>query len=562
MLFSNLLIRTKLLLIFATSLALIGGAVGFGASQAFEGIKALKTEVIASQADAIRVEAMEVEFKKQVQEWKDVLLRGKKAESFSKYWKQFEAQESDVHSRGARLQASVRDRDSAQLLTLFLTAHDDMGKAYRNGLRKFQESGFDPVAGDEAVTGIDRAPTELLTKARTSLVAAAETTAAQVVAETDRAMKFSLFALLSVGAGTIALFIVTIARGLTAPLARVVGTLEKLAAGDASVTVEGLARKDEIGALARTVDVFRKGMIEQESMRLAQQRQREENDKAQRAAMLAMADALEQRIRDIVSTVGATSRNLNTAAHNLSANAEQTGRQITAVAAATEQASANVVTVAAAGTQLSASITEISRQASQSAVAVETATQEAGDVSRKIADLAGSTARISEVVNLINGIAAQTNLLALNATIEAARAGEAGKGFAVVASEVKALANQTAVATGEIGSHIGAVQQEMDAAVTAIEGMTQTIVRIHEMSGAIAAAVEQQGAATEEIARHVEEASQRTREVADNGGGVAQAAGETGQMAHLVLKSTETLLGQSQGLERAVASFLAEVRAA
>ena len=257
---------------------------------------------------------------------------------------------------------------------------------------------------------------------------------------------------------------------------------------------------------------------------------------------------MEQRVRGIVSTVGATARELNAAASSLSAGAEQTERQITAVVAATERASANVVTVAAAGTELSASVAEISQQASQSAFTVETATHEAGEVSRKIADLASSTTKIGDVVNLINGIAVQTNLLALNATIEAARAGEAGKGFAVVASEVKALASQTAVATGDISGQIGSVQREMDAAVGVIEGMTQTIMRIHEMSGAIAAAVEQQGAATVEIARHVEEASQRTREVANNGGGVAEAAGETGKMAHVVLKSTETLLTESQEL--------------
>jgi methyl-accepting chemotaxis protein len=562
MFLSNLLIRTKLLLIFATTMILIGAAVGFGASQAYRGIGAFESEVMASQSDAVHVEAMETEFKKQVQEWKDVLLRGKNPDALAKYWTLFQEQEIEVRSRGARLKAGVTDPEAAQFLTRFLTAHDEMGQAYLNGLEKFKEAGFDPVAGDQAVTGIDRAPTELLTQARQRLVAVAETTAARVADETDRALKLSLLALLAVSAGAAVLFIVTIARGLTAPLARVIGTLERLAEGDSSVTVEEAGRKDEIGALARTVEVFRKAISEREAMRRAQERQREDNEKAQRAAILALGDALDGRIRDILTTIGATSRDLNAAANSLSANAEQTERQITAVAAATEQASANVVTVAAAGTQLSASITEISMQASQSATTVETATHEASEVTRKIADLASSTAKIGEVVNLIDSIAAQTNLLALNATIEAARAGEAGKGFAVVANEVKALASQTAVATGEISSHIGSVRHEMDAAVAAIEGMTQTIVRIHEMSGAIAAAVEQQGAATVEIARHVEEASQRTREVADNGGGVAQAAGETGQMALVVLKSTETLLGQSQTLERAVASFLAEIRAA
>ena len=165
-----------------------------------------------------------------------------------------------------------------------------MGRAYRKGLQKFQEAGFDPVSGDEAVAGIDRAPTELLTKARQRLVAVAETTAAQVTDETRRSLKFSLIALLAVAAGAVALFIVTIARGLTAPLARVIGALERLAAGDATVNVEQATRKDEIGALARTVEVFRKAIVEREGLRLAQERQREDNEKAQRQAMLALAD--------------------------------------------------------------------------------------------------------------------------------------------------------------------------------------------------------------------------------------------------------------------------------
>ncbi|MCW2314906.1 methyl-accepting chemotaxis protein [Rhodoblastus acidophilus] len=559
---SHLNIRAKLLLIFAAAMILIFGVVGFGASRASLGLTAFETQVMAGESDAIRVEAMENAFKTQVQEWKNVLLRGKKPEALSKYWKQFEEQEADVRARCARLQQSVTDPEAASLLTQFTAAHDALGKAYRAGLEKFRDAGFDSAAGDAAVTGIDRQPTELLTQARKRLVALAEATAATVAGETHQAMQFSLIALLAVGAAAVALFVVTVNGTISHPLAKVVATLERLAGGDIAITVEGVTRKDEIGVLARSVDVFRKLMAERENVRQAQERQREENLKAQRQATLALADSLENRVRDIVMAIAAASRELHGAANALSANAEQTKRQISTVATATDQASANVVTVASAGTELSASITEISRQASQAASTVEAAAAEAGAVTRTVAQLSDSAARIGEVVILIDNIASQTNLLALNATIEAARAGEAGKGFAVVASEVKTLASGTAKATQEIISQINTVQHETDAAVAAIEGMTRTIGRIHEMSGAIAAAVEEQGAATAEIAVHVDEASQRTREVAANGHGVAQAAGETGEMAVIVLKSTETLMGQSQTLERAMSSFLAEIRGA
>jgi len=560
--FANLRIRTKLLMIFAASVILIIAAAGFGAWQAYTGVTAFETQVMPSQSQAVQVAAMESAFKKQVQEWKNVLLRGKKPDALAKHWKQFEDQENDVRARGARLTDSVGDAEAKMLLGQFTRAHQDMGAAYRKGLEKFRDAGLDPVAGDEAVTGIDRAPTELLTNARKRLVALAETAAAEVSRDTHRALELSLIGLLTVSIAAVALFVVIIGRLINLPLSKVIQTLERLAAGDVTADVDGVARKDEIGVLARAVAVFRQGLLERESLRQAQDRQREAHEKAHREATLALADRLEGRIHEIVAKVGSASRDLHGAANSLSATAEQTKRQIAEMADATEQASANVVTVASAGVELSASVKEISLQATQSALTVEAASEEALAVTRTISELAASATRIGDVVSMINEIASQTNLLALNATIEAARAGEAGRGFAVVANEVKALANQTAAATGQIIGQISAVQHETEAAVAAIEGMTRTIGRIHEMSGAIAAAVEEQGAATAEIARHVDEASQRTREVAASGGGVSQAAGETGQMAGVVLRSTETLLEQSQTLEHAVSSFLSEIRSA
>ena len=263
-----------------------------------------------------------------------------------------------------------------------------------------------------------------------------------------------------------------------------------------------------------------------------------------------------------LEAVGGSALGLQKAANALAANAEQSNRQSTAVAAASEEASTNVQTVASATEELSSSVMEIGRQVSESTRIAGKAVEQANKSSSTVQGLAKAAQRIGDVVELINTIAGQTNLLALNATIEAARAGEAGRGFAVVASEVKALAEQTAKATGEIGQQILAIQEATKESVSSIEAIGATIASVNEIATTVATAVEEQGAATAEIARNVQQAARGTQEVSSNIGGVSQAASETGQTAAELLSAANTLSKQSDTLRSQVEGFFAAIRAA
>jgi len=263
------------------------------------------------------------------------------------------------------------------------------------------------------------------------------------------------------------------------------------------------------------------------------------------------------RVQQVVDVVASASAEMEASAQSMSATAEETNRQASAVAAASEEASTNVQTVASAAEELSSSISEISRQVTQSSEVARKAVEEAAKTNTTVKGLVEAAQKIGDVVNLINDIAGQTNLLALNATIEAARAGEAGKGFAVVASEVKSLATQTAKATEDIGRQIGAIQGATNDAVNAIHGIGQTIEEIAKIASNISAAVEEQGSATQEIARNVQQASVGTQEVSSNITGVTRAATDTGSAAGQVLTAAQELARQGDALKKEVESFLA-----
>ena len=372
--------------------------------------------------------------------------------------------------------------------------------------------------------------------------------------------------LLALGIGAFSLILggsmsVVISRSITRPIDDIKDGMESLAGGNLNVEVRGTERGDEVGALARTFQVFKDNAIERRRM--------EDREHAEVAAREArqhkINDATKRFDTTIVALLAGIKRaveNLHSSSDTLSATAEQTQRQSAAVSAATEQATSSVETVSAAGTELTASIHEIARQMQQSTSIAQAAALEAQDANTKIGGLSEAVQKIGEVVNMITDIASQTNLLALNATIESARAGEAGKGFAVVANEVKHLAGQTSRATDEIAGQIAAVQDETRAAVESIAGISRTITEISQLATAIASAVEEQGAATAEISRSVDQASQGTREVASNISGVAQAAANTGEMAQGVYNAANVLLEESANLERAVEGFLQEVREA
>ena len=273
-----------------------------------------------------------------------------------------------------------------------------------------------------------------------------------------------------------------------------------------------------------------------------------------------MADNFESNVKTVVESVASASTEMEMSARSLSFTAEQTSGQSTAVAAASEEASTNVQTVAAAAEQLAQSVEEVGRQVQQSSNIARNAVEEAQRTNEEVEGLATAAEKIGEVVGLINDIASQTNLLALNATIEAARAGEAGKGFAVVATEVKSLADQTATATDEISSQIGAIQSATEHAVNAIKGISGTINELSEISAAIASAVEEQSAATREIAQSVEQAAAGTADVSQNIAGVTNGAQQTGEAASQVLEAASELSKQAEALRTQVDGFLVEVR--
>jgi methyl-accepting chemotaxis protein len=338
--------------------------------------------------------------------------------------------------------------------------------------------------------------------------------------------------------------------------------MRELASGRLDLAIPGVGRRDEIGAMAAAVEVFKGNAIER--LRLeAEAKEGERRAAAQRRAdMHRLADEFQDAVGAIVNTVSANSTQLEAAAGILTKTAAVTQQLSGSVAAASEQASANVQSVASATEEMTSSVNEISRQVQESARIAGGAVKQAQQTDARINALSQAAGRIGDVVKLITAIAEQTNLLALNATIEAARAGEAGRGFAVVASEVKQLASQTAKATDEIGTQIAGMQTATRESVAAIKEIGTTIDRISQIASTIAAAVEEQGAATQEIARNVGEAAKGTQQVAGNITDVNRGAGETGSASAQVLSSAQSLSSESNHLKAEVDKFLMTVRAA
>jgi methyl-accepting chemotaxis protein len=347
------------------------------------------------------------------------------------------------------------------------------------------------------------------------------------------------------------------------PLMRLNGALGKMAGGELDVQIPGAERSDEVGDIAKTVVVIGENAARRaQAVAEAQAEQEHRAQQSRQQDMHRLASEFEGAVGQIVETVSTASAELEASAGTLTSTAEQTERLTTVVAAASEQASANVQSVASATEEMASSIHEISRQVQDSARIAGSAVQQANSTNARIAQLAAAASRIGDVVELINTIAGQTNLLALNATIEAARAGDAGRGFAVVASEVKALAEQTAKATGEISQQISGMQAATEESVTAIKEIGATISQMAEIASTIAAAVEQQGAATQEISRNVQQAAQGTTEVSANITDVQRGASDTGTASSQVLTAAQTLSADSERLKQQVAIFLQSVRAA
>ena len=352
-----------------------------------------------------------------------------------------------------------------------------------------------------------------------------------------------------------------IISSISGPVRLLTGAMRRLAEDDWSTEVPGTARLDELGEMAKTVNVFKTNGIE--ARRLATEQEAERAAKAQRAERLdVLTRDFEAKAAELVSQVSSAATELEATAQSMTGTASQATQQATNVAAAAEQASANVQTVASAAEELASSVSEISRQVAQSTKIAGKAKEDAKRTDDVVQALAAGAQKIGEVVGLISSIAGQTNLLALNATIEAARAGDAGKGFAVVASEVKSLATQTAKATEEIARQITQIQTATREAVGSIQGINATINEISEIAAAIAAAVEEQGSATQEIARNVQQAATGTQQVSCNIVGVSQGANDTGSAATQVLGAAGELSQQAEQLRGEVDRYITGVKAA
>ena len=369
------------------------------------------------------------------------------------------------------------------------------------------------------------------------------------------AIVLGLTAVVGIGVG------VYLVKDVSSGIASIVKPMQALGAGDLSAHVPHQGEKTEIGAMADTLQVFKQALIDKRAADEAAAVDAEA--KIERGRRVdGITRNFEAMIGEIVETVSSASTELEASATTLTATAERSQELTTSVAAASEQASTNVQSVASATEEMASSVNEISRQVQESANIANQAVDQARKTNDRVSELATAASRIGDVVELINNIAGQTNLLALNATIEAARAGEAGRGFAVVASEVKALAEQTAKATGEISTQISGIQAATQESVGAIKEIGDTIGRMSEIASTIASAVEEQGAATQEISRNVQQAAQGTLQVSSNITDVQRGASETGSASTQVLSAAQSLSSDSTRLKDEVGKFLTAVRAA
>jgi methyl-accepting chemotaxis protein len=438
----------------------------------------------------------------------------------------------------------------------FLAVEAEAAALDRAGERDLADSVFDTALQNEAA-GFTQAVDTVLGYRQAR--AFDRTAMADSVGDASRIAVIGAVALAAVLTLGIVWFIL---RRVAAPIARMTRVMEQLAENDLAVAVPSDARSDELGAMAGALRVFKDSMLRSQTMEAEAAQLRVQVEEQRRTAMHTMAERFQASVGGIVGTVAAAAVELRESADQMSRVAGETASQSTSVAGAAEQAQSNVRMIAAAADQLGTSVQEIGRQAEKTAEIADGAATDAAQTTELVQALNDAAEQIGDVVRMIAKIAAQTNLLALNAAIEAARAGEAGRGFAVVAAEVKVLAGQTKQATDAITRHVDVIQGSTASAVAAITGITTRIEDMSRAAASIAAAVEEQGAATQEIVHNITQAAQGTGEVSTHIAGVAGTAEKAGTTADTVLTAASALSRDAERLGAEVARFLQTIRAA
>ena len=476
---------------------------------------------------------------------KDYLARGdaRYIEEMKKAAGAFE-QRLDASSLAAEQKAAIRVRLAAYQKD-FLAAADSA-----------QELAQSVTALTKIYAEAEPRLTELDTITR-DMVRRSHADASAVVTSTSQAL-IGIIALVVTVVAALAWFV---GRGIAAMLRNISALMHRLAGNDLSIQISDGARKDEIGVLSRSLQVFRDNAEAARGLEAEQRIEQQRKEARQQAIEVLIAD-FNSSIEEMLAGLATAAAEMHATSGSMSATAEETSQQASVVASASEEASANVQTVAAAAEELTSTVGEITRQVTQSATIVAKAVEEAETTNSVVGGLADAAQRIGDVVRLIQEIAAQTNLLALNATIEAARAGDAGRGFAVVASEVKALAQQTGKATEEIASQVATIQGATDQAVAAIQNIGRTIRDVSGIATAIAGAVEQQGSATSEISRNTVEAARGAEQVSSNITGVSQAASMTSEAATKVRRASDHMNRDTVRIRGTVGEFLQKIRAA
>jgi methyl-accepting chemotaxis protein len=469
---------------------------------------------------------LQLTFKKQVQAWKDILLRGSDPASLEKYSKEFFSLEKKVDETAVSLQSSADTAAIRVKLSRFAEAHQQLGEKYHAGLEAFRASnGKDFAQVDAMVKGQDRPPTDLIDGVVTDLQTAYQTKQARLPAAALSARHTTIVAIVLMS--VMALFAATyLSRKIVNPIHVALQRAEAIAQGDLTGDEITITSRDEVGDLT--------------------------------AAINKMSDSLKRMISSITEEamhVGSASEELNSTSQQITANSEETSAQADVVSKAAQAVSQNLQTVATGAEQMGASIKEIAKNATEAAKVATSAVRVAETTTATVAKLGESSTEIGQVIKVITSIAQQTNLLALNATIEAARAGDAGKGFAVVANEVKELAKETAKATEDISRKIEAIQSDTRAAVEAIGTISGVIHQVNDISSTIATAVEEQNATTNEMSRNVSEAANGSSEITSNIAGVAEAAQGTSRGAADTQKASQQLVETSAQLRRLIEQF-------